>query len=119
MKQLPAAPISKADGLLQLQKRGWILVDATYQPVNKMSPAKRNAVILSDYSLLLADLDELIPDRAAPVVLMKANICDLLEQRLISDRFRVLNQGRRIPFPVMHHTAQFHRDFAELVPRAI
>ena len=33
MRQLPVSPKSKEDGLRQFQRKGWLLVDATYEPV--------------------------------------------------------------------------------------
>jgi hypothetical protein len=118
MKQLGVSPASKDDGLREFQKRGWILVDATYQPVNEMTPSERNAVIVRDYDVLRADLTALLPGRTAPILLMKANVCELLEPRLVADGFNVLNGGRRVPFPVMHHTERFHREFAALASDA-
>jgi hypothetical protein len=37
MRQLGISPISKENGLLEFQRRGWVLVDATYEPVNTPS----------------------------------------------------------------------------------
>ena len=34
MKQLGIQPKTKFEGLREFQKRGWVLVDATYEPVN-------------------------------------------------------------------------------------
>ena len=55
-RQLGVDSLSKKGGLLEFQRRGWLLVDATYEPVNKLGGAARNAVIVRDYPLLVADL---------------------------------------------------------------
>ena len=47
--------------------------------------------------MLRADLEALLPDRGVPLILVKANVCDLMELRLIADGFTVLNCGRRVP----------------------
>jgi hypothetical protein len=60
------------------------LVDATYEPVNKLS-SSRDQVILRDYQLLRDDLTNLAPDRSAPLVLIKTNVCRLLEPKLQED----------------------------------
>jgi hypothetical protein len=50
MKQLCIrAPNTKADGLREFQKRGWVLVDATYQPVNKLSSGGLRWITVTDY----------------------------------------------------------------------
>ena len=40
MRQLGLSPINKEAGLRELQQRGWILVDATYQQVDKLFAKK-------------------------------------------------------------------------------
>jgi hypothetical protein len=97
MKQLRLQPSTKAEGLSALRQEGWLLVDATYQPVNALDAAGRDAVIVRDYPLLREDLKALAPER---VVLIKKNVCVLLEPRLVADGFRVINEGRAI-FPAM------------------
>src|SRR5712691_953872 len=52
MLQLGFAPKTKEAGLREFQKRGWVLVDATYEPVNALSSPARDAVITRDYDLL-------------------------------------------------------------------
>jgi hypothetical protein len=102
MLQLGISPTTKEDGLLELKNRGCVLVDATYQPVDKLAKDTshdRDAVIAKDYPLLLEDLASLMPDRIIPVVLIKANVCRILEPLLSKDGFRVLNRGRAIYFP--------------------
>jgi hypothetical protein len=47
MKQIGVEPKTKNDGLLAFQKAGWVLVDATYEPVN--ANQKRDDVIVRDY----------------------------------------------------------------------
>ena len=50
MLQLGFSPTSKESGLREFQRRGWVLVDATYEPVNALSGAARNEVITGDLS---------------------------------------------------------------------
>jgi hypothetical protein len=101
-------PATKNDGLKAFAARGCLLVDATYSPVNHdhLSPRERNALILQDFPLLEADL----PEYARPdtrLVIVKANVCDLLEARLTGAGFTVLNKGRRIPFPSTGQQGKF------------
>jgi hypothetical protein len=37
MRQLDLSPTTKEIGLHELKQRGWVLVDATYQPVDKLT----------------------------------------------------------------------------------
>jgi hypothetical protein len=68
MKQLGLRPVNKAEGLRALQQAGWVLVDATYEPVNALKSSDRDAVLLRDYPLLREDLKALAPER---IVLIK------------------------------------------------
>jgi len=36
MRQLGISPVSKQDGLQEFQQRGWVLVDATYEPATAL-----------------------------------------------------------------------------------
>jgi len=115
MLQLGISPATKEDGLLEFQNRGWILVDATYQPVDKLSKEAgldRNEVIARDYPLLLDDLASLMPNRSIPLVLIKANVCRTLEPLLSKDGFSVLNGGRAIYFPSNGQQTNFKNQFS-------
>src|SRR5580692_7196933 len=55
MRQLAFSPKTKHEGLEKFRQKGWILVDATYKPVNKnpdtgrdIPISRRNAVIDKD-----------------------------------------------------------------------
>jgi hypothetical protein len=67
--------------------------------VNELSPSKRNRAIVGDYQSLREDLASLLPDRSVPLILIRENVCRLLEPRLKEDGFNVLNSGRVIYFP--------------------
>lgn len=112
MRQLGFSFSRKADGLQKFQQFGWVLVDATYEPVSQLIDAQRSKVIVRDYRLLLDDLNRLTPDRSAPLILVKTTVCRTLEPRLVSDGFNVLNRGIAIPFPSTGHQSQFHKKFS-------
>jgi hypothetical protein len=118
MQQLRLSPLTKEGGLRGLQRSGWILVDATYQPVNTLSRSSRDSVIGRDYSLLLRDLRSLIPDQLTPLILIKANICRILGPKLEADGFNVVNRGRPIYFPASGWQKKFRRQFAEVLKSA-
>ncbi|MGE5304951.1 MAG: hypothetical protein ACM3TN_16695 [Alphaproteobacteria bacterium] len=110
MLRLGFTPTSKDEGPREFERRCWILVDATYEPVNALSDAPRDKVIVRDYPLLRADLKDLLSDRSVPMVLIKANVCRILEPKLMADGFNVINNRVVIPFP--SHGQQ--KKFAEL-----
>jgi hypothetical protein len=114
MKQCGITPRNKEQGLREFQKRGWILVDATYEPVNDPE-VDRDAIILRDYPLLRDDLLNLLSALTAPLVLIKANVCRLLDARLSADGFNVLNRGRAVYFPSNGRQGQFAAQFSEIV----
>ncbi len=120
MKQLcvSARPATKENGLREFKRKGWLLVDATYEPVDGLSAWGRDRVIERDYHLLRDDLATLVHDRSTPLVLIKANVCRVLAPELKRDGFNVVNGGRVIPFPSTGHQAEFHEQFGALLKSA-
>ena len=98
-----------------------MLVDATYDPVNAYDERGRNLVIDRDYPELCGDLKRLLATRwrEVPLVLIKANVCKLLEPKLKGDGFNVLNMGRIVYFPGFGHQRDFDRQFREIVPQTL
>ncbi|MGE0196929.1 MAG: hypothetical protein AB7P48_15060, partial [Methylocystis sp.] len=74
MKQLVIQPKTMCEGLREFQSSGWILVDATYEPVNALANADRDLVIIRDYDELCSDLKRVLDTRwrEIPLVLIKA-----------------------------------------------
>ena len=119
MKQLGIRPNTKSDGLRAFQKKGYVLVDATYDQVNKHDKRSRDLVIDRDYPLLRDDLKQLLGARwkEVPLILIKANVCRLLEPKLNEDGFNVLNKGRIVPFPASGNQQRFDRLFRDIAPQ--
>jgi hypothetical protein len=118
MSQLGFTPTSKESGLRKFQQRGWVLVDATYEPVNSLGDQDRDRVITRDYHLLRDDLAAMLPDRSIPIVLVKSNICRLLGHLLTEDGFNVLNNGRVVYFPSTGRQKDFQRQFSAILKSA-
>ena len=74
-----------------------------------------NAPIVGGYQSLREDLARLSPDRSVPLILIKENVCRLLEARLREDGFNVLNVGRVIYVPSHGRQNDFHRQFAAVL----
>jgi hypothetical protein len=118
MLRLGFTPTSKDKGLREFERRGRILVDATYEPVNPLSDAARDKVIVRDYPLLRADLKELLRDRSVPEVLIKVNVCRILEPKLVVDGFKVINNCVVIPFPSHGQQKKFAERFSAVLKAA-
>ncbi|BAM87069.1 hypothetical protein S58_10580 [Bradyrhizobium oligotrophicum S58] len=115
MRQLKATPATKEVGLRDFQSKGWVLVDATYHQVDKLprdADRDRDALIEGDYPLLVEDLSSLLSDRGVPLILIKANVCRILEPRLTKDGFNVINTGRLVYFPSTGQQKRFEQQFA-------
>jgi hypothetical protein len=119
MKQIGVnKPATKCEGLRAFQGCGWVLVDATYKQVNEPGDhRRRDLVIKEDYPCLVRDLTRLVGARrgVVPVVLIKANVCRLLEPWLKDDGFNVLNEDRVIYFPAMRWQPEFEKQFRKIV----
>lgn len=107
MKLLKFNPQNKRDGLCYFAESGHFLVDATYEPVNKFTGKIRENKILKNFENLVADLKKLGDPKKINIILIKANICHLLEPRLLSSGFNVQNNGMVIPFPTHGHQNRF------------
>lgn len=116
MRQIGCRPSTKEEGLAAFRSKGWLLVDATYEPVNGDKKNRmRKCVILRDHVHLAADLRELDPFRRVPTVLIKANVCKILEPLLLNDGFPVLNKGPVLYFPSHGRQPYFHRQFPQVL----
>ena len=68
------------------------------------------------YPLLRDDLRNLLGEHSdTPLVVIKANVCRLVEPRLVRDGFTVLNRGRVVFFPSHGQQGRFHQQFEALV----
>jgi hypothetical protein len=107
----------KASGLEELKRRGVLLVDAIYEPVNRQSKKERDASIKTEYPNVLADLRNLTARETIPVVLIKANVCRLLEDRLMDDGISVINNKDPVYFPAAGNQKKFQQQL-RVHPRA-
>lgn len=108
-------PATKEAGLRNLREAGWILVDSTYEAVNALSGPHRDEIIIRDYPLLREDVLALVPDRQTPLILIKANVCRLLEPRLREEGFNVLNRGRAVYFPSHGRQNEFQQQISTIL----
>jgi DNA invertase Pin-like site-specific DNA recombinase len=118
MEQLAIKPTDKGAGLRELQRRGWLLIDATYEPIDKKFKSRdprRDAVLLRDYPLLKRDILALSASRQLPIMLIKENVCRVLNPPLTADGFRVLNRGRKVYLPINGNQGHFRRQFGEIL----
>jgi hypothetical protein len=109
---------NKASGLRELMRRGIVVVDAIYEPVNSLSDDARDAKLVAAFPDLLSDIGDLIGTKAVPVVLIKANVCRLLEGPLRANGLNVINGGTVIYFPSSGRQPDFRRQFTEVLERA-
>lgn len=110
MKLIGYEALTKEEGLNAFACKGFFLVDATYQPVNHIkNEKKRRQAILSDLPYLIQDLKHIIGSQRLPVkiVLVKTNICRLLEEPLKGNGINVINNGIVVPFPSHGHQNKF------------
>jgi len=99
MKLLNFNPENKREGLKFFSAKGCFLVDATYEPVNMLKGKIRDNTILMNFGNLAKDLKKLGDPQQIDFILIKANVCRLLESRLLSEGINVINKGVIIPFP--------------------
>ncbi len=88
------------------------------EPVNKLSDRHRNKIIERDYPALRDDLTKLTPDRSVPVILLKVNVCQIVEAKLVRDGFNVINHDVWPPFPSNGQQNKFHDEFGAILRAA-
>ena len=115
MKLIGLAPKTKEEGLEALKQKGILLINPTYVPVNKLKDTEADKIIMGNYDNFVDDLLVHNPKKQIPLILVKANICRLLNDPLKKDGFAVLNDGVMIPFPVHYHQERFHKLVSEMI----
>ncbi len=118
MKAINCDARDKETGLQSFKKKGFIIVDATYVPVNNLNGKPRDEKILQNYQNLVEDLKNLLSGNNIPLIFVKANICRLLEPKLKKDGFNVLNNGVLIPFPSCGQQGNFKEKLAFVLKKA-
>jgi hypothetical protein len=93
MKILSYNPATKEAGLREFQRRGCLLVDATYRSLDGLSEGMRQREILKSYPALLAELSKVLPDKSTPITVVRTRFRQALERMLRNDRFTVLNNS--------------------------
>ena len=112
---LGIGPGSKEEGLKEFAERGYLLIDATYTPVNDCKKkTKRNGVILRDLPALVDDLRK-YAQPGTEIVLVKANVCRLLEPKLRELGLNVANRGTVIPFPSSGQQRKFAKTLGQVL----
>ena len=118
MEIIGCKPSDKSSGLAEFAKKGFFIVDASYTPVNHYKEGKdRDERIMIWRASFLKDLLSLSPDKNTPLILVKANICRLLETPLKKEGFKVANEGVVIPFPGTGQQGKFRKQIALMFER--
>ena len=106
MKVLGYNPATKDDGLLEFRRRGCLLVDATYRPLDGLSEEMCEKEILKSYPAMLVEFSKVLTDKSTPITVVKARVRRALERMLRNDGFTVLpnsefaaqcRRGRYVP----------------------
>jgi hypothetical protein len=117
MRLLGLSPKDKNAGLQEFQRRGFIVVDASYEPVNGLADKARDKKILESFPALVRDLISFDSARNTPLILVKANICTLLRPRLDREGFAIANHNEKIPFPGSGRQKEFHEKTKSVLAR--
>ena len=101
------SPATKEEGLQKLADEGYLLLNPIYTPVNKLPDKEADKIILDNYENFKKDLSNFVGTTKTPIILVKSNICRLLERPLLADGFNVVNNGVLVPFPLHYHMNTF------------
>ena len=100
----------------------WVVVQPT-TPFFFDAKAKRADVAWSvrDYrgAVKLPFVQSLLPDKSVPIIMVKVNVCDVIDSRLTRDGFNVLNKGLRVYFPACGRQRTFREQAAKAVSSSL
>jgi hypothetical protein len=97
----------KAEGLRQFADAGYLLLDATYEPINGLSGSVKNAIMERDLPILIGELDE-YAEPGTKIVVGKVNVCQFLVPELKKwGRFVVLNGAEGVRLPITGNQSHF------------
>lgn len=108
-------PKTKKEGLQKFTDEGYLIVNAIYIPVDKLPDKQADELILKNYNNFIRDLNGLIPNKSTKLILIKKNICNLLEKKLVDDGYNVLNKGLCLPFPMHYYFSDFCKKIRRLL----
>ena len=103
---IPFVPTTKEEGLKEFARLGYLLVDSIYKPVDNLDNGERRETILKEYLKLEKDLNRLIKDSQAKIVIVGITLRKILEDRL-KEKFYVINDGENVPFPLYRRRTEF------------
>jgi len=113
---LDIKPQTKDEGLRKFSEAGYLLVDPIYEPVDNISDKKADKLIMENYFFFIKDLKTIIGNtKNVKIILIKKNICTLLEKPLLTDGFNVVNNYEMIPFPLHYHMNSFSEKVRRLL----
>ena len=109
---------TKREGLMQFAGNGYFLIDSTYTPVNALNDKNADDIIERDFDLLVQDITQ-YAGTGTGIVLVKANVCRLLEPKLVTAGFNILNRGERVPFPGTGQQGNFRSAIRRVLARFV
>lgn len=99
---------TKKRGLQAFRDGGFLLLDATYTPVDGIDDDKeRDRMIALGIPRLKEYLAAADPTRNAPLLLVKANVCRIVKAALQQEGYRILNGEAVVPFPSNGNQGKF------------
>jgi len=108
-------PSTKKEGLQKFADAGFIIINPIYIPVDKLPDKEADNLILKNYPNFIDDLNQIVRGKKIDLILIKKNICALLENRLANDGFNVLNHGLSLPFPMHYYFEDFRKKLNSLI----
>lgn len=119
MHVIGITPLTKEEGLQHFANQGWLIIDPIYKPVNTLPDKMADELLLKNYTSFKTDLENILPNKEIPPIIVKANILRLFEDKLVGDGFNVVNQRTVVPFPMHYHITDFVKKIKSLVKNIV
>jgi len=115
MKLINYKAKDKKDGLAEFKKKGFFIVDSTYQQVDSIKDDKeKNLIIIKDLPNLIKDLQEIAGKKKnIKLIPVKKNVCEIISGPVSSMGFKVIK--KTFPFPVSYQQKRFLKGVGEII----
>ncbi len=101
--------------LQKFKSAGYYLIDATDQPINKLTQAQRRRIVAASLSDKLLEIKSLVKKKT-PIILVKKGVFKLFNARLRNAGYNVIHDTF-LPFPAYGQQVKFIKKCAKCLDR--
>ncbi len=106
--------LTKTAGLNWFANDGYLIVDASYKPINELTNNDRQQIIFENRFNLMTDLENLSIDSNPYIIVVTKNVYDSIYQFLLSKNFNIINDYRFVNYNGNWQQTKFRKIIKEI-----